>query len=118
MLPKHQIDFFYSVLGKKIRDARKRREFSQTKFAKLIGMSRPSLVNIEKGRQRAPLHILYYIADLLELNLVEILPNKEEVRDFEMKKGIQDIIQKNSEGNLEMEKKLADFVISRKQSYG
>ena len=118
MLSDQQIDLLYKALGEKIKVARKEKAFNQTKFAKLIGISRPSLVNIEKGRQRAPLHVIYYIADLLDLSVTELLPSKSEFFESNIKRGIQRIIQENSAGDLEIEKKLAEFVKSTKKSYG
>ena len=113
-----QIDLLYSVLGERIKAARKLKKFNQTKFAKLIGISRPSLVNIEKGRQRAPLHVIYYIADLLDLIVIDLLPSKEEFEESDINRRIQQTIQDNSAGDLEMEKKLSEFVKSTKKSYG
>ncbi len=70
-------DELYRELGRKIRQARERQgeRLSQDALAKQLGISRASIVNIEAGRQRTPLHLLWQIAELLgtELTLLKAL---------------------------------------------
>jgi transcriptional regulator with XRE-family HTH domain len=65
---------FYQQLGENIRTCRKRKELSQDALAKLIGLTRTSLTNIENGRQHLPLHTFCEIAEKLKVNIVELLP--------------------------------------------
>jgi transcriptional regulator with XRE-family HTH domain len=47
-------DGFYKKVGENIRARRKERGLSQEGLAKAIGLKRPSMSNIEKGRQNIP----------------------------------------------------------------
>ncbi|PCJ26775.1 MAG: hypothetical protein COA97_05115 [Flavobacteriales bacterium] len=83
MLPVHQIESLYKSLGLNIRVRRMKMGFSQTHFANLLRISRPSMVNIEQGRQKTPLHILYAISNILNVELCDLLPkihDDEEVK--------------------------------------
>lgn len=75
----------YRLVGSKIRSAReqKRPRMSQEKLAKHVDLKRVSIVNIEAGRQRAPLHTLWEIADKLDLTIFDIIPNQDELDQFE-----------------------------------
>ena len=52
---------------------------SQDLLAQHLGISRASMVSIEAGRQRAPLHLLWQIAEVLHSKLTELIPTPEEV---------------------------------------
>ena len=93
-------DELYRELGRKIRQARERhgQKLSQDALASRLGISRASVVNIEGGRQRAPLHLLWQIAELLGTDLTKLIPSREELLapanqvqlDKEMMKQIED----------------------------
>jgi transcriptional regulator with XRE-family HTH domain len=74
-------DELYRELGRRIRQARERNgeKLSQDALAKRLGISRASVVNIEAGRQRAPLHLLWQIAELLGTDLTQLIPRSEEL---------------------------------------
>ena|SRR5215207_2331387 len=72
-------DLLYRLVGQKIREARQRiPRLSQTRLAEKLAISRASVVNIEAGRQRAPLHLLWQIAGELGTELALLLPNQQE----------------------------------------
>ncbi|MBZ9731185.1 helix-turn-helix domain-containing protein [Salegentibacter sp. JZCK2] len=68
---------FYKELGSAISNARKLRKLSQEFLAEKVGMSRASIVNIEKGRQFPPIHLVWQIAEILGINFSELIPNKD-----------------------------------------
>jgi transcriptional regulator with XRE-family HTH domain len=74
-------DDLYRELGRRIRQAREcnGERLSQDALAKRLGISRASVVNIEAGRQRAPLHLLWQIAELLGTDLTQLIPRSEEL---------------------------------------
>ncbi len=74
-------DELYRELGRRIRQARERsgEGLSQDALANQLGISRASVVNIEAGRQRAPLHLLWQIAQLLGTDLTSLIPRNEEL---------------------------------------
>jgi DNA-binding XRE family transcriptional regulator len=74
-----QRNYLYSQLGTRIRQEREKQKLSQGKLAGLIPISRVSIVNIEKGQQHTPLHVLVAIARALHTDLQSLLPDLEEV---------------------------------------
>ena len=73
-----EIDKFYGKLGERIRMARERNrasKLSQGELGKMIGLSRTSIVNIEKGRQHVQIHTLAQIAQLLKVNTLDLIPS-------------------------------------------
>lgn len=74
-------DSLYRLLGKHIERARHAAALSQDKLAKMIGVTRASVVNIEHGRQRPPLHLIWEIATVLEVDPSELIPRPSELAD-------------------------------------
>ena len=72
---------FYRKLGESIRKSRKRRKLSQDKLAKMVGLTRASLTNIENGRQHPPLHTFCEIVEQLGVKFAELLPRSLAPRD-------------------------------------
>lgn len=66
---------FYRHLGENIRACRKRTGLSQESLAKLVGLTRTSLTNIENGRQHPPLHTLCEIVEKLNVEISGLLPS-------------------------------------------
>ncbi len=102
-------DTLYRNLGYKIRVAREKMGINQSLFATMLDLSRSSIVNIEVGRQRPSVHLLYEISKVTETSLSDLLsdliPDKEsddlkeikekvsyKVSDFESVSKIADLI--------------------------
>lgn len=64
----------YRDLGKLVRAHRRKRKLSQAVLAQQVGHTRTSITNIEAGRQRIPLDVLFSIASVLQVDLRELLP--------------------------------------------
>jgi len=66
----------YREIGVRIRRARESQQpkLSQTQLAEKLGIERTSITNIESGAQRATLHLIYSMAQKLNLSLSELLP--------------------------------------------
>jgi transcriptional regulator with XRE-family HTH domain len=47
---------------------------SQAALAKAVGLSRTSITNIEQGRQPVNIHTLYAMADILGVEVGDLLP--------------------------------------------
>lgn len=92
-------DEIYREVGRKIRQTRENQHLSQDSLAQRLGISRTSMVNIEAGRQRTPLHVLWQTAELLETKLTLLIPTPEELLapqnhtalDREMMKQIEEV---------------------------
>lgn len=76
------------AVGQAVRKAREARGLTQEGLAKLVGRSRTSITNIEAGRQRFPIDLLYTIADALEVVPAELLPPFDTV----IENGIEEIV--------------------------
>ena len=74
-------DALYQAVGSRVREGRKRLtpSLSQDKLARLLGISRASVVNIEAGRQHAPLHLLWQIAEVLKVDIINLIPQHDEL---------------------------------------
>ena len=75
---------FYKEFGRLVREFRKAAGLSQTDLAAEIGLTRSSVSNIEKGRQKVVLHTFAALLDVLGKRPSELLPalkSEEEVVD-------------------------------------
>lgn len=68
---------FYNAVGNLIRKARERAGISQERLAAEINLTRTSITNIEKGRQKIMLHTLVEIARILNVEPSSLLPSQE-----------------------------------------
>jgi DNA-binding XRE family transcriptional regulator len=67
----------YQKLGEGVKMKRKAIQMKQEELARLVQLSRASIVNIEKGRHRPQLHILYSLAASLGCQPADLLPSTE-----------------------------------------
>jgi transcriptional regulator with XRE-family HTH domain len=67
---------FYEEVGRRVRDARKRRKptLTQDELGKLVGLTRTSITNLEHGRQKCLIHTLAEIASALHVEPSSLLP--------------------------------------------
>lgn len=67
---------FYKEVGRRIRDARTQRKprLTQEALGKLVSLTRTSITNVEKGRQKFLLHTLADIAAVLQVEPASLLP--------------------------------------------
>ena len=100
------VEKLYKIVGKKLRDKRETDEVSQTKIGGEVDLLRTSISNIEAGRQRPPLHLLYQLCIALNLDLADVLPSKEDVK-------VQNLVSvKTAHGVREMPPKAAEILKS------
>jgi transcriptional regulator with XRE-family HTH domain len=65
---------FYRAVGRCVRKARKSRSLTQQALASLVSLTRTSITNIEKGRQKILLHTLADLAFALRVEYAALLP--------------------------------------------
>lgn len=65
---------YTDYIGFKVKTLRKEHEYNQEDFAKKIGVSRTTIVNIETGKQQLTINNLYKIFELLGIDSKRILP--------------------------------------------
>jgi transcriptional regulator with XRE-family HTH domain len=70
-----QQDAFYAEIGRRVRGARERAGLTQEALAARVGLSRTSLTNIERGRQKMLLHTLCGIAQATGVKPARLLPD-------------------------------------------
>jgi transcriptional regulator with XRE-family HTH domain len=70
---KKDVVSFYLQLGETIKKCREEKKITQDKLAKYLGLSRVSIANIEKGRQRVQVHTLIEISESLEVPINELV---------------------------------------------
>ena len=75
VLPEDQRRFYLEV-GSRIRDARLKRtpRLTQEALAKMVGLTRTSITNVEQGRQKCLLHTLADIAATLHVAVESLIP--------------------------------------------
>jgi DNA-binding XRE family transcriptional regulator len=114
----------YGAIGRKIRSARERSEpkLSQAKLAKKLGISRVSVVNIEAGRQHAPLSLLWRIAEMLETEVVLLIPHRNELQvsatSVHLDQKTIEQIRQASVGDRETQQKLTGAISKLKTTLG
>ncbi len=69
---------FYAALGDRIRTARLRCGLSQEELARQVSLTRTSVTNIEKGRQKVLVHTLVDAARVLKVPVESLLPVGDE----------------------------------------
>lgn len=74
---------FYRELGRLIAAKRRDQNKTQEHLAEAVGLSRTSLVNIEKGGQRILAHTVFEIARELGISMAELIPTTPVTRPVE-----------------------------------
>lgn len=70
----------YTEIGKRIREARRKKGFTQGELSERVKLSRPSISYLENGQQNITLHAIYEICFVLDVSIHKILPNN--MKDF------------------------------------
>ena len=68
----------YALLGANVRKYREIARLTQDEVADRLSLSRTSVTNIEKGKQRIQIHTLYNIAKVLGVSVTDLLPPADE----------------------------------------
>jgi transcriptional regulator with XRE-family HTH domain len=108
------LEALYREVGRRLRQARETQGLSQEKLAGQLGLSRASIVNIEAGRQRAPLHLLWQISEALGTDLSLLIPRREELfpveKEVSLDPGMVKQIKEAANGNVDTIKAITRFV--------
>src|SRR5437879_1262354 len=64
----------YRVFGSRLRALREEKSVTQEELARRVDLSRTSITNIEKGRQRIMLHQVVELAEALDADLEALIP--------------------------------------------
>lgn len=69
-----QVEKPYEMFGQRVKDRRKELGMRQEDLAALTGLTRASIANIEAGKQRFPLHVIYEFANALAVDPLDLFP--------------------------------------------
>ena len=112
----------YSLIGERVRRYREGRDLTQETLAEQVSISRASIVNIEKGRQRPPVHVLWDIAEKLGIEAADLIPDQVELADATpeapLDENILSLIDEASEGDQAVKRRLVEFIRSVKADGG
>lgn len=61
-----------------LEELRKQKELSQEEFGKLMGVSRQTIISLEKGKYNPSLELAFKIAEFFQLKIEDIFIYKEE----------------------------------------
>lgn len=70
-------NFLYEKIGEKVVECRKSQSLSQQDLADKIHVNRATISSVESGRQQTSIHLLYNIADALDVEIAYFLPSLE-----------------------------------------
>lgn len=65
---------YYRLLGEEISRLRSSRSINQEQLAEFLNISRPSIGNIENGRQKPSVYLLQLLASYFEIEVNDLLP--------------------------------------------
>ena len=74
MLNDATIERLCTEFGARVRAARNDAGLTPKALASLVGLSRSSIANVEAGRQRVPVHVIWKLADALGVPVSQLLP--------------------------------------------
>lgn len=64
----------YEAIGKRLKELREANDLTQADLARTLGLERTSVTNIERGRQRPGVHVLYRICAYFHVPVDTLLP--------------------------------------------
>jgi transcriptional regulator with XRE-family HTH domain len=67
------IETFYAALAKRIKSARLKRGLSQDIVANHLGLTKTSIINLEKARHRPSIYQLLQLAELLQISYADLI---------------------------------------------
>lgn len=80
---------FYQTVGRRIRQARKDRKMTQEDLGAAVSLTRTSITNIERGRQKLLLHTLASIAETLRIAPASLLPENDATTESELESALE-----------------------------
>jgi DNA-binding XRE family transcriptional regulator len=69
-----KLDSFYRALGERVRTHRDSVQMKQETLANDLGLTRASIINIEKGRHKPNIHTILQIARILNKPYTDFIP--------------------------------------------
>ena len=70
-------DRLYSHIGEQLKMHREKIGITQSELAERVQLERTSITNIERGKQKLPIHVLFGVCRALGVNPSEVLPRMD-----------------------------------------
>ena len=96
-LDKTHISLISTITGKKLRELRENGSVSQEALSAHLGISRPTLIAYETGKQSISVSEAYLAADFFEIEISTLIPNLEQLKKLTSVEGV--IAEKGIEGD-------------------
>jgi transcriptional regulator with XRE-family HTH domain len=77
-MPLPEADIFYRSIGRLVQTERINRGISQEILANQLGLTRASVINLEKGRHKPSIYQLMIIAEILQIDYNRLIPVLDE----------------------------------------
>ena len=100
------------LLGKKIQEIRKSKNFTQENMAELLGIETSSLSNIERGKYYPTAENLAKIADILDVEPFKLYIFNHNKSIQELKSDINEMLEKADENELRMVYKVLNSILN------
>ena len=75
-----EYEIMYKIIGENLRRMRFAKGYTQVILARMSGLSRAAIVQIETGAQRVTLHTLMAVTETLDTWVQDVIPSREEVQ--------------------------------------
>lgn len=72
----------YQLLGSRIKKRREELGINQEDLGKKVDIGRTSISNMEQGRQKPPLSLIYKICHVLDIDVHMVLPTHTEIQEM------------------------------------
>ncbi len=86
-------DRIYRVFGARLRELREEKSVTQDELARRVDLSRTSITNIEKGRQRVMLHQMVDLARALEADPQTLLPATDSLASPPLRPDVKEVVE-------------------------
>lgn len=77
-------DRLYETIGDQLKAVRQKNHLTQSDMADVLGMERTSVTNIELGKQRPGVHVLYRCCEYFEISIADFFPSIKSVAHAEL----------------------------------
>lgn len=86
-------DRIYRVFGSRLRELREAKSVTQEELGRRVELSRTSITNIEKGRQRVMLHQMMELAHALDAEPSALMPASDEADAAPLRSDIAKVVE-------------------------
>jgi DNA-binding XRE family transcriptional regulator len=104
-------NLFYKELANNLLKARESSGLNQEQVANAVSLSRVSIINIEKGRQKANMFLVWQLCQIYNVEISHVIPVQKQVSEHSY--SIENMIEKKTQKHLlsiKSQEKLRSFL--------